>query len=1080
MSFRRTLTLVIALLVGSALFTYLTNTGQAQGGPATSFYDLDVIAVSGQNNLMTLFTAPSINGKGVVSFAGRTTGGGFNVFLSDAPGAYHSLNPGGTNRAISGNTQISTSNQIVALESIIGLGQQELRVWDGNTLNTSTPVAGSSTAFNDFAAILPNPSMNNTLQPAFSAQAKTTFTHQLVTGTRTTAFNTTNIPLTFKPMIADDGQVVVRAGNTITSPIVLYQFNLIGSVTIASSPNFSQLGDGPGISDDGKVVVFFGNLSASGALSLGLTPGPGIFASVDEGGPNRRVLRLSGRTRELGSDAAGNPIGFDPASYSAFNRVTVTNQELGPLGIDGDSFTVCFQATPTAPSPNGLFTANNGLWTARTDVRLQGGSLTYRTLGPIPVAQIGTVIDGKTVTDIIVNDAIANATTDTINGNARIIRRGECRVAFSAFTNAGDILVRGTYFDSDEDALPDHWETQGVYFGMGVVDLPAMGASPMHKDIFVHIDYMEPNAGVSFKPKAAALNAVITAFRQAPVNNPDGTIGINIHIDAGPDSIMDPRNNRKWRARSLSTTVPFQSPIMLWNGATWHFADLYNIKAAFFGFTGRAPIFHYALFGSQFGGPLDPGGGTFTGVSPSIPDSDFFVALGSMVPAGGTTLQQAGTFMHELGHNLGLFHGGNENTQLKPNYLSIMNYSFQLTGLIKANRKLHMDYSRDALPTLSEAMLNENLGIQDPGNHRTIWSDQNLIRRLSGTPPVVDWFFNGVRDNPMPSVNVNRDAGIGNLTGFKDWDAIIFDGGGKIGTGATGDTGVEPGTVHEEFNESDLRNLIPADLTLQCEIEEDVVVTPEGAGNAPFAVTFDASASTAPCAAIVSYSWDFGDKSTGSGAIVTHTYTTPGTYTASVIITDANGNINSLETDYIVVVNASGTCAYSISPQSVFFTASGGDSDFVSVSAPPGCNWTAVSNVSWIDVLAGSPGSGNGTVSYVVRENFTGSARTGTMTVAGHTFTVIQNSTATCSYSISPINTVIGAAGGSGSVNITTSTICAWQAVTNVPWITVTSGNIGVGSGRTTFSVAPNPGPKGRDGLITIGGQNFAIKQTFP
>jgi hypothetical protein len=42
---------------------------------------------------------------------------------------------------------------------------------------------------------------------------------------------------------------------------------------------------------------------------------------------------------------------------------------------------------------------------------------------------------------------------------------------------------------------------------------------------------------------------------------------------------------------------------------------------------------------------------------------------------------QAGTVMHELGHNLGLDHGGNEETNDKPNYWSVMNYLYQLRGL---------------------------------------------------------------------------------------------------------------------------------------------------------------------------------------------------------------------------------------------------------------------------------------------------------------------------------------------------------------------------------------------------------------
>src|SRR6185369_4859250 len=46
--------------------------------------------------------------------------------------------------------------------------------------------------------------------------------------------------------------------------------------------------------------------------------------------------------------------------------------------------------------------------------------------------------------------------------------------------------------------------------------------------------------------------------------------------------------------------------------------------------------------------------------------------------ARGDAVQfEAGIVMHELGHNLGLRHGGFEDTNYKPNYLSVMNYAFQ-------------------------------------------------------------------------------------------------------------------------------------------------------------------------------------------------------------------------------------------------------------------------------------------------------------------------------------------------------------------------------------------------------------------
>jgi len=55
------------------------------------------------------------------------------------------------------------------------------------------------------------------------------------------------------------------------------------------------------------------------------------------------------------------------------------------------------------------------------------------------------------------------------------------------------------------------------------------------------------------------------------------------------------------------------------------------------------------------------------------------------------------------------------------------------------------------------------------------------------------------------------------------------------------------------------------------------------------------------------------------------------------------------------------------------------------------CAWTAASNVPWVTVTAGASGSGNGTVNFTVADN-PGGDRTGTLTIAGQTFTVTQHS----------------------------------------------------------------------------------------
>lgn len=90
-----------------------------------------------------------------------------------------------------------------------------------------------------------------------------------------------------------------------------------------------------------------------------------------------------------------------------------------------------------------------------------------------------------------------------------------------------------------------------------------------------------------------------------------------------------------------------------------------------------------------------------------------------------------------------------------------------------------------------------------------------------------------------------------------------------------------------------------------------------------------------------------------------------------------------------VPADCGGTCSFSINPTSASFAAAGGTGS-VTVSTTAGCNWTAVSNSSFITITSGASGSGSGTVTYSVAAN-TGTARSGTMTIGGLTFSVSQD-----------------------------------------------------------------------------------------
>lgn len=82
-------------------------------------------------------------------------------------------------------------------------------------------------------------------------------------------------------------------------------------------------------------------------------------------------------------------------------------------------------------------------------------------------------------------------------------------------------------------------------------------------------------------------------------------------------------------------------------------------------------------------------------------------------------------------------------------------------------------------------------------------------------------------------------------------------------------------------------------------------------------------------------------------------------------------------------------CSFSLNKTSESVK-SKGESNQVNVIASAGCQWTASTQAAWITIRNGASGTGNGTVAYEVSANNTGVNRTGTIVIAGITFTVTQ------------------------------------------------------------------------------------------
>lgn len=340
--------------------------------------------------------------------------------------------------------------------------------------------------------------------------------------------------------------------------------------------------------------------------------------------------------------------------------------------------------------------------------------------------------------------------------------------------------------DEDGDGLPDAWEKNGVDTdGNGEVDLnlPAMGADPRHKDIYVEIDPMSGH----FPPTLTFFDRVVEAFANAPLTNPDGEDGIDLHIDFGSNTPMDPNDSEDtWGTFTRANEIlhaDFTGSTSA-SGYSWGAFDL--IKQLNFD-TAREKVFHYALFAHALGG-FSVGGLSRNSATGPFHASDFILTIqhGYFTDTERNERVVGGAFMHELGHNLGLRHGGFENDNFKPTYLSVMNYAFQ-EGLVKEDGGRVLDFSRSDL-LLDETFLLEPTGIGatgDPATFHTLTRCPDGTRvRIAMRATPTDWDCDGELDPHGLAIDTNGNNVKVAERGHLDWEHIVFAGGSIGAAGA--------------------------------------------------------------------------------------------------------------------------------------------------------------------------------------------------------------------------------------------------------------------------------------------------------
>jgi hypothetical protein len=203
--------------------------------------------------------------------------------------------------------------------------------------------------------------------------------------------------------------------------------------------------------------------------------------------------------------------------------------------------------------------------------------------------------------------------------------------------------------------------------------------------------------------------------------------------------------------------------------------------------------------------------------------------------------------------------------------------------------------------------------------------------------------------------------------------------------------------------------------------------------------------------------------SSGNGTVTFAVAPNPSTSrSASVMIADQS----------VTIMQAGGTCSYSLSSTTTSFSAAGGNGS-IGVTAPAGCQWTPVSSATWLAL--GEARSGSGTLTFTVAPNSSTSSRSATVTFGSASISVTQAAVA-CTYSVSATGTAFSAAGGTGKISVTAASGCAWTPVSSAPW--VVTGDDRVGTASAGFTVAANSSSLSRSASIDVAGEKVSITQS--
>ncbi len=329
--------------------------------------------------------------------------------------------------------------------------------------------------------------------------------------------------------------------------------------------------------------------------------------------------------------------------------------------------------------------------------------------------------------------------------------------------------------DSDGDGLLDSWEDDAYTADNGeTVNLAAMGTAKYKKDILLEADWSRDAAPGTANYDSGLWPFLSGVFESAPVLNPDGTSGVNLIIDHGQGGEF---------TEGGDVVTPNHTYMAMGNGCGGvsgcvnmnDYRDDYNGRPGFYN-SSRKGLFHYTILANRH---VRGAGGQAEFPNGNLSGDDMFCAQ-----PWTSNISMGECLAHEMGHNIGLAHGGLtphdvfDHTNGKINFNSIMNYRYSYGGtptdcVPNSRSGGPVTFSQGMLNPIAEASIDENKGICDDfaldfngdGQHEVIAHD--ILREYSVRVQEYGSNSAGSERNPNGTIGTSRD--------YDQWGNMILD-----------------------------------------------------------------------------------------------------------------------------------------------------------------------------------------------------------------------------------------------------------------------------------------------------------------